>query len=77
MPWFSILAIFFVVWFLSLFVTLPFGLKRVENPEAGQDHGAPEQHYMWQKAAIAFVIALILTFGLVYGLDSGLIDFRT
>ena len=77
MPWFSILAIFFVVWFLALFLTLPFGVKRVENPEPGQDHGAPEQPYMWYKVGAAFIIALILTSGLIYSLDSGLIDFRS
>jgi predicted secreted protein len=77
MPWFSILAIFFVVWFLALFITLPFGVKRVENPEPGQDHGAPEQPYMWHKLGASFILAALLTAGLVYAFGSGLIDFRT
>ena len=77
MPWISVLAIFFVVWFLALFVALPFGVRRVESPEPGQDTGAPQQPYMWHKVGASLLIATVVTAGLWYGLDSGLINFRS
>jgi predicted secreted protein len=77
MPWVSYIAIFFVAWFIVLFVTLPFGVKRVENPEPGQEVGAPEQPYMWHKAGAATVLALIVTTLLWASFRYGWIDFRS
>lgn len=77
MPWVSILAIFFVVWFLALFITLPFGVRSVERPERGHDLGAPQHPYMWRKVAASLVIAAVVTAALWYGLQSGYIDFRS
>ncbi len=37
----SLFAIFFVLWWLVLFAVLPFGVKRDEKPELGNDPGAP------------------------------------
>jgi predicted secreted protein len=77
MPWYSALATFFVIWFLALFLTLPFGVRRVENPVPGQELGAPEQPYMWRKIGASALISLIVTAGLLYGLSSGFINFRS
>ncbi len=61
MPWISYIAIFFVVWFIVLFVTLPFGVRQVESPEAGHDTGAPHAPLMWWKAGASTIMALIFT----------------
>jgi len=55
-------GIYFVAWFISLLGTLPFGVERDENPEAGHDAGAPVKAMMWRKVAAATVIAGIITF---------------
>ena len=35
-------VLFFLLWWVVLFTTLPFGVRRAENPEPGIDPGAPE-----------------------------------
>ena len=40
MNWFSGTLVYIVIWWLVLFMVLPFGVKRTENVEAGHDSGA-------------------------------------
>jgi predicted secreted protein len=61
----SAIVVYVVLWWLVLFMVLPWGVKRVESPGQGQDPGAPEKPMLWRKAAITTLIATIL-FGIVY-----------
>ncbi|NQV56569.1 MAG: DUF1467 family protein [Rhodospirillales bacterium] len=57
-------AIYFVIWWLTLFAVLPFGVRRDDNVEPGNDPGAPTQTRLWTKfavnTALAFVVWLIV-----------------
>ena len=44
-----------------LFVTLPFGVRRVEKPDPGTDAGAPESPRLGTKALVTTVIAAVMT----------------
>ena len=65
----SILAIYFVLWWVVLFLTLPFGVRsQTESDEtvAGSDPGAPIKTMMARKllwttviSAVIFAIALV------------------
>ncbi len=70
------LVSFVVIWWLVFFMALPFGVHPPETIEAGHDLGAPENPRIWLKVAITTVIAAVLTVGLYYFLESGLIDLR-
>jgi len=81
MSWISLVAVYFVLWWLVLFAVLPFGVRSFEEMDdvtLGTDRGAPHQPRLAFKMAITSVIAAILlaivyvTFG-VYGLT--LVDF--
>ena len=61
----SAVIIFVVIWWLVLFMVLPFGVRRTESPEDGHDHGAPAHPMMWRKAAATTAITLVL-FAIVY-----------
>ena len=76
MGWFGGLVVFTVVWWLVFFVTLPFGVRRIENPEHGHDAGAPEKPRILIKAAITTAIAGALTGGLAMAVAYDLIDIR-
>ena len=76
MSWFGALVVFTVVWWLVFFVTLPFGVRRIENPEQGHDAGAPEKPRLLIKAGITTAIAGAVTGGLAAAVAYGLIDFR-
>ena len=40
------LAIYFVIWWITLFMVLPFGVRRDEQIEVGHDPGAPIKHHI-------------------------------
>ena len=62
----SAVVVFIVIWWLILFMVLPFGVRRTEDPEEGHDHGAPAQPMLWRKVAATTAITLVL-FAIVYG----------
>jgi predicted secreted protein len=69
MKWTSALAIYFVIWWMCLFVTLPFGVRNAaESNEIvgeGHDAGAPLAHNIGRKAAVTTLLAAVI-FALVY-----------
>ncbi|MEP4380736.1 MAG: DUF1467 family protein [Alphaproteobacteria bacterium] len=60
------IVVFIIIWWLSLFIVLPWGVRRTENPEEGHDHGAPARPMLVRKLLITTGIAILL-FVAVYG----------
>jgi len=78
MSWVEAGFIFLIIWWLVLFMVLPWGVRRVDPDDLmpGEDHGAPEKPRLILKFAVTTCISLVLL-GLVYGIMvSGLISFR-
>jgi predicted secreted protein len=69
MKWTSAIAIYFIIWWVTLFVVLPFGVKNAaeagEAVEEGNDAGAPVVHGLKWKAIVTTVVAAIV-FAIVY-----------
>ena len=80
MTWFSTFLVFVVVWWLVFFMTLPFGARSFheagENVETGNVESAPMKPRLWLKAGAATVIAAVITIGVYFLIDSGLLSFR-
>ena len=55
---------FVIVWWISLFAVLPFGVKTVKSPDALHYAGAPEKANILKKGLITTVVALIITYGI-------------
>jgi predicted secreted protein len=74
--WATGIMVYLVIWWIALFMVLPMGVRRVENPGRGQERGAPEQPDLLRKAAITTVVAAVLwlAFYGFYQLD--LLSFR-
>lgn len=69
----SIIAIFFVVWWLSFVAVLPFGNRsqhEAGHVVAGTDPGAPETPRLRPKLLIATALAITLTALLLWGLSN-------
>ena len=66
----SAIAIYFIIWWLCLFLVLPFGVRNAheagETVGEGHEAGAPVNPMLWRKVAINTVLSAIV-FGLVYG----------
>ncbi|MDE2384657.1 MAG: DUF1467 family protein [Alphaproteobacteria bacterium] len=71
----SMIAIYFVIWWLTLFMVLPFGVKNAHEAgvtvEQGDDPGAPVLTRLWWKAAINSVVAAVVFAGVYYAYTHG------
>lgn len=65
MPWGSILAIYFVVWWIVLFAVLPWGMRTQEEEGEvilGTEPSAPANPRLVRKAIVTSIVAAIVTF---------------
>ena len=70
----SALAIYFVLWWVVLFVTLPFGVRsQSENgdPVPGSEHGAPVAPLMLKKIVWTTIISAVIFAVGSYGYRAG------
>jgi predicted secreted protein len=58
--WLSQAAIFLLIWFVTLFAVLPWGVRQQTDTEPGHDPGAPANPQLGRKAVITTVISLLL-----------------
>ena len=60
----SAIAIYFIIWWLVLFLVLPFGIRNAhdtgETVEAGNEPGAPVRPRLIQKALITTLLATVV-----------------
>ena len=70
----SIIAVYFVVWWITLFMVLPFGIKNSheagEDVSAGNEAGAPVATRLLVKALINSVLAALVTAGIVWAVKT-------
>ena len=64
------------LWWLVFFMALPWGAAPPEKPEPGHATSAPEKPRLLVKAAVATVLAGVLTYGVSLVVDSGWIELR-
>jgi predicted secreted protein len=60
------IAIYFVIWWLCLFVVLPFGVKsqhEADDVTLGTEHGAPHRPHLAMKALATTILAAIIFAG--------------
>ena len=76
MEFFSAAAVFIIVWWLVLFMVLPFGAVPPDDVEPGTEPGAPARPRLAVKLAVTTLIALCLTALIVWVIQSGLIRLR-
>ena len=76
MNWATGLMVYLVIWWTILFAVLPLGVRRVENPGAGQDHGAPERPQLMKKAIITSLVAAVLWLIFYFLHQSDIFDLR-
>jgi len=64
----TVIAIYFLIWWVVLFAVLPWGVRsQAEGGEVvpGTDPGAPVAHRLWSKLGWTTVVATIV-FGILY-----------
>lgn len=68
MGWPTLLSVYFIIWWITLFMVLPFGVQRQTDGIEGQDTGAPQKHKILLKMGINSVLAFVVWLG-VYLVD--------
>jgi len=76
MTWFATTIVFVIVWWLILFMVLPFGAAPPDEVESGMATSAPAKPRIGVKLAITTALAVALTGLIVWSIDSGLIQLR-
>ncbi|MGI9436257.1 MAG: DUF1467 family protein [Geminicoccaceae bacterium] len=67
---------FIVIWWLVLFMVLPFGARPPEDVQPGTAKSAPAKPRMLLKMLITTLIAGFLTVAAIWFIQSGLIEVR-
>lgn len=70
------IVFFLITWWLVLFTTLPFGVRRDENPEPGADIGAPANPRLLAKMLATTAIAATLTAAIYFAAEAGWLPLR-
>jgi predicted secreted protein len=65
-----------VVWWLVIFMVLPWGVKPPDNPEPGHATSAPDRPMLWRKIAITSIITAVV-WGIIYlAIENSWVSFR-
>ncbi|MET4632678.1 DUF1467 family protein [Kaistia defluvii] len=70
MPIYSIFAVYFIVWWLVIFIVLPFGVRTHDEQGdvlLGTTESAPANLRLVRKMIITSVISAIIVYGIWYG----------
>ena len=75
MNWFTGILVYVIVWWVVLFMVLPWGVRRVENPEEGHEAGAPANPMILRKALITTGITAVIWIALYFAIEKDLLPF--
>jgi len=76
MSWFSAAIVFVIVWWLVLFMVLPFGAAPPDEVEPGMASSAPARPRLAVKFLVTTLIALAVTALILWFIESGLVQLR-
>ena len=76
MDWLGAAVVFAIVWWLILFMVLPFGAAPPDKVEPGMATSAPAKPRMAVKLAVTTVLAALATGLILWLMSSGLIQLR-
>lgn len=60
MNWLGSFFIYLVLWWVVLFMVLPWGVRRQDAPEPGHDPGAPHVTHLKRKLIATTLITLVI-----------------
>ena len=70
------IVVFLLVWWLTLFMVLPWGVRPLEEPEEGHESGAPERPQIKKKMLITTAISVVVWVIIFAFIELNLFSFR-
>ncbi|HLI20923.1 MAG TPA: DUF1467 family protein [Stellaceae bacterium] len=77
MSWFVGVAMYVVIWWLTIFAVLPWGVKPAEKGDLGARAGAPANPRLWFKVGMTTIVAAVLWLVMYAVIRFGLVDLRS
>ena len=74
MDFVSGLVVFILIWWWVFLMSLPFGVKTLDEVESGHATSAPEKPMLWLKVTISTAIASVLFVIVYWIIDAGFIS---
>ena len=77
MGWISGIAVYVIIWWLVIFLVLPWGVQTIAAEDVVKGHApsAPRRPRMWLKAAVTTLVAAVLWLIVFAIIKSGAISF--
>lgn len=77
MGWVSGVAVYVLIWWLVIFMVLPWGIETVSQEDVARGHmpSAPRRPRMWLKAAVTTLVAAVLWLIVYAVIQSGAVSF--
>jgi predicted secreted protein len=76
MNWFIAVAAYVVIWWITIFAVLPFGVKLSDEGDPGRAAGAPAHPRLKLKVIVTSLIAAVLWLALYWAVKAGVMNFR-
>ena len=70
----SFILVHLMMWLIVFFMSLPFGVKVVENPEEGNANSAPIKTNIKLKFILSFLISFLPSICIFWIVDYGLLE---
>ena len=77
MSWPIGVATYVVIWWITIFAVLPWGVRPVEKGDPGAPAGAPANPRLVFKAVMTTIVATVVWLLVYWAVTSDLISFRT
>jgi len=76
MTWFTGILLYVLIWWLVLFMVLPWGAEPPDAPETGHEPGAPARPMLLRKALATTVLAAVVWLVVYAGIATELVTFE-
>jgi predicted secreted protein len=76
MSWFTGVLLYVIIWWVLLFMVLPWGAKPPEEPESGHEPGAPARPMLGRKALATSLLAGVVWLLIYAGIQAEIVTFE-
>ncbi len=70
------IVVYILVWWISLFIILPIGIRTEEKPNKGMAWGHPKPFSLKRKLLFSTIVSVFVWFFIFFFVESNLISFR-
>lgn len=76
MTWFTGILLYVLIWWILLFMVLPWGARPPDEPEPGHEPGAPARPMLLRKAVVTTLLAAVVWLAVYAGIRLEVVTFE-